>query len=142
MVALKKKYLKVARFFSSDSARLEPSGNSNKKKTRTGGECNGKMRKSDTAVAKQRATLEGKTDAQAYTLYWTRIDRELNTFCSCPLPVHSKEFHGESIPQRLYKILHRIGTTASGYRPGTTWCTSFRKYVDDLFKSEQEYIPP
>ena len=34
-----------------------------------------------------------------------------------PLPVYSRELHHQNIPQRLYRILDRIGTTVSGYRP-------------------------
>ena len=71
----------------------------------------------------------------------TRDYCELNTFCTCPLPARSEEFHHQNITQRSNKIFHRIGKTGSGYRPGIRWFASYRKSADDLFKSKQKYSP-
>ena len=109
------------------------------KKTRTGEECKGKIRKLNIAIARY---VGGTTDAWACTLHWTRIYRESNKFCACPLPVHSKELHHQNIPERFYKIFDWIGQTVRGYRPGVRWCTSCRKSADELFKNEQDYSPP
>ena len=63
-----------------------------------------------------------------------RIYHELNTFCACPLPVHSKELHLQNIPRRLYKIFHRIGRSK--------WLRSWCQMSHQLFKSKQHYSPP
>ena len=107
-----------------------------KKKKKTGEECKAKVRKVNTAIARY---VGGTTDSWACSLHWTRIYRELNTFCACPLPARSKEFHHQNIPQRMYKIFHLIGKILSCHRPGIRWYTSCRKSADDLFKREQGY---
>ena len=52
------------------------------KKPRTGEECKGKIRKLNIAIARY---VGGTTDAWACTLHWTRIYRDSNKFCACPL---------------------------------------------------------
>ena len=43
-------------------------------------------------------------DASACTIHWTRTHRELNTFCACPLHVHSKELHRQNISEVVQNI--------------------------------------
>ena len=108
------------------------------KKTRKGEECKGKMRRFNAAIARY---VGGTTNSWACTRHWTRINREANSFCACPLPVHSTDISA-NIPARLYEMFDRIGSTTSGYRPGVRWCSRCRKNADQLFKDEQDYSPP
>ena len=111
------------------------------KKTRTGEECNGKMRRFNAAIARY---VGGATDGWACTRHWTRANREANRFCACPLPVQSVHSNDISvkIPVRLYEMFDRIGRAMSGYRPGVRWCSRCRRNADRLFKDEEDYCPP
>ncbi|XP_044166661.1 uncharacterized protein LOC122950741 [Acropora millepora] len=86
--------------------------------------------------------LCGDTNSWACTRHWTRVHREVNSFCACPLPVHSTELSQRHIPVRLYQIFDRIGVTVPGYRAGVRWCNSCSKTADEKFKSERDYSPP
>ena len=108
------------------------------RKTRKGEECKGKMRRFNAAIGRY---VGGTTNSWACTRHWTRINREANSFCACPLPVHSTDISA-NIPPRLYETFDRIGSTTSGYRPGVRWCSRCRKNADRLFKDEQDYSPP
>ena len=109
------------------------------KKTRTGEECRGTMRRLNAAIARY---VGGTTDAWACTRHWTRINREANRFCACPLPVHSDDLHRHNIPERFHQMFDRIGHTTSGYRPGVRWCCRCKDTADEVFKGEQDYSPP
>ena len=109
------------------------------KKTRTGEECRGTMRRLNAAIARY---VGGTTDAWACTRHWTRVNHEANRFCACPLPVHSDDIHSLPIPERLHQMFDRIGNTVSGYRPGVQWCCRCRNTADEVFKDEEDYSPP
>ena len=109
------------------------------KKTRAGEECRGRMRRFTPGIAR---FLGGDTNSWACTRHWTRVHREVNSFCACPLPVHSTELSQRHIPVRLYQIFDRIGVTVPGYRAGVRWCNSCSKTADEKFKSERDYSPP
>ena len=110
-----------------------------RKKTRAGEECRGRMRRFTPGIAR---FLGGDTNSWACTRHWTRVHREVNSFCACPLPVHSTELSQRHIPVRLYQIFDRIGVTVPGYRAGVRWCNSCSKTADEKFKSERDYSPP
>ena len=82
------------------------------------------------------------TDAWACTRHWTRIKRELNRFCPCPLTHHSNDIPGQNISQRLLEMFDRIGESVPGYRRGIRWCNQCYKNADRLFKNEIDYHPP
>ncbi|XP_015767072.1 PREDICTED: uncharacterized protein LOC107345838 isoform X1 [Acropora digitifera] len=109
------------------------------KKTRAGEECRGRMKRITPGIAR---FLCGDTNSWACTRHWTRVHREVNSFCACPLPVHSTELSQRHIPVRLYQIFDRIGVTVPGYRAGVRWCNSCSKTADEKFKSERDYSPP
>ena len=109
------------------------------KKTRSGEECRGKLRQLSPGIARYVGT---STDAWACTRHWTRINRELNRFCACPLTHHSNDIHGQNIPQRLLEMFDRIGESVPGYRRGIRWCNQCYKNADRLFKNEIDYHPP
>ena len=103
------------------------------KKTRSGEECRGRMRRFTPGIAR---FLSGDTNS------WTRVHREVHSFYACPLPVHSTELSRRHISVRLYQIFDRIGATVPGYRAGVRWCNSCSKPTDENFKSERNYSPP
>ena len=109
------------------------------KKTRTGEECRGTMRRFNDAIARY---FGGTTEAWACTRHWTRANREANRFCACPLPVHSNDIHSRTIPERFHQMFDRIGRMMSGYRPGLRWCCRCRNNADEIFKGEKDYLPP
>ena len=109
------------------------------KKTRTGEACRGAMRRFNAAIARY---VGGNTDAWACSPHWTRINREANRFCACPLPVHSDDIHALHIPERFHQMFNRIGHSTNGYCPGVRWCCRRRNTADEVFKSELDYSPP
>ena len=86
--------------------------------------------------------LSGDTNSWACTRHWTKVHREGNSFCACPLPVHSTELSRRHIPVRPYQIFDCIGVTVPGYRAGVRWCNICSKTADEIFKSERDYSPP
>lgn len=110
------------------------------KKTRTGEECNGKMRRFNVAIARY---LGVTTDGWACSRHWIRLNREANSFCACPLPApeHSHDI-STNIPERFYNMFDRIGQNMSGYRRGSRWCSRCRKNADRLFQNELDYRAP
>ena len=96
------------------------------------------MQRFNAAIARY---VGGTTNSWACPRHWTRIKREVNGFCECPLPVHSTDISAK-IPARFYDMFDRTVSTASGYRPSVRWCSRCRKNADQLFKDEQDYSPP
>lgn len=109
------------------------------KKTRAGEECRGKIRRFNNDIARYVGT---STDAWACTRHWTRINREANSFCACPLSQHSKDLFSQRIPLRLLGMFDRIGLAIPGYRRGTRWCIKCYKTADSIFQNEVDFKPP
>jgi len=109
------------------------------KKTRAGEACRGKMRRITSDLARYLGT---STDTWACNLHWKRVKREANGFCACPLPVHCKELHTQTIPERLVPVFDRIGESVPGYRRGVRWCNRCYKTADQHFQNEPDYRPP
>lgn len=108
-------------------------------KTRAGEECRGKMRRFTLGIAQY---LGSNTDTWACTRHWTSINREINGFCACALPVHLNGLHMQNISERLLQMFHRIRESVPGYRRGVKWCNNCYKTADQLFKNEPDYHPP
>ena len=108
------------------------------KKTRSGEACGGKMRRFTSEMARY---VETTTDAWACTRHFTRVNREVNSFCACPLNQHSKGLHSQRIPVRLLGMFDRIGLSIPGYRRGIRWCNNCHKNADRIFKNEEDFLP-
>jgi len=109
------------------------------KKTRSGEECRGKMRRCTPGMARYLGT---SADAWACMRHWIRINRAVNGFCACPLPEHCKQLHSQNIPERLIPMFDRIGESIPGYRRGLRWCNQCYQTAESQFKNEPDYSPP
>ena len=109
------------------------------KKTRSGENCNGRMRPLTESIARFSG---GSTSARACTRHWTRARRAAEKVCGCPLREHSEEFHPLPIPKRLHAMFDRIGAKQASYRAGVRWCTRCAKTADIRFKNEPDYVSP
>ena len=109
------------------------------KKTRTGEECRGTMRRINAAIGRYVGVLRMLGQCKRH---WTRVNREANRFCACPLPVHSDDIHSLPILERLHQMFDWIRNIVSGYCPGVRWCCRCRNTADEVFNDERDYSPP
>ena len=109
------------------------------KKTRTGEECEGPLRKFNEAIAR---LVGSNLNCWACSRHWMRATREATEHCSCPLSEHSNELSPRYVPKRLYDLFDRLGGHFPNYRPETRWCNKCAAIADNVFAGEKDYIPP
>ena len=109
------------------------------KRTRTGEECQGPLRRFDEAIAR---FVNGDLTCWACTRHWMRASREANEYCSSPFLEHSTQLSKRRIPKRFYHLFDRLGANTQNYRPGIRWCNKCATIADNALSKESDYIPP
>ena len=109
------------------------------KRTRTGEECQGPLRRFDQAIAR---FVNGELNCWACTRHWMRASREANEYCSSPFLEHSTQLSKRSIPKRFYYLFDRLGANTPNYQPGIRWCNKCASIADNALSKESDYIPP
>lgn len=109
------------------------------KRTRTGEQCQGPLRRFDEAIAR---FVDGTLNCWACSWHWMRASREANEYCSSPFLEHSTELAKINIPKRLYHLFDRLGANTPNYRPGIRWCNKCERRADSDLSKETDYIPP
>ena len=109
------------------------------KRTRTGEECQGPLRRFDKATAR---FVNGDLNCWACTRQWMRASLEANEYCSSPFLEHSTQLFKRSIPKRFYYLSDRLGVNTPNYPPGIRWCNKYATIADNALSKESDYIPP
>ena len=109
------------------------------KRTRTGEECQGSLRRFDDAIAR---FVNGDLNCWACTRLWMRASREANEYCSSPFLEHSTQLSEKSIPKRFCYLFDRLGANTPNYWQGIHWCNKRFTITGNALSTESDYIPP